>query len=281
MEPAANLSQRAQWAGGQPISRLMQMALANPGLISLAAGFVDQPSLPVDATRQAVERVLAEPSYARAALQYGPTSGDARLRELVLERFRQADGHPAAERDLSIEQVLLTAGSNQLLHLVAEALLDPGDIVLCAAPTYFVFLGILGNLGARAIGVASDTGGPDSRGRSTSNYARSIDWDSSIASKRFTSRPISTTRPASRSRPSGDRKSSRLPSAGHRNARSTSSKTRPIASCAMPATTSPACAVTTRANGLSWPRRFPSRFRPACGSAGEFCRRTWSSRSPT
>jgi 2-aminoadipate transaminase len=159
MDPAANLSQRAQWAGGQPISRLMQMALANPGLISLAAGFVDQPSLPVDATRQAVERVLAEPTYARAALQYGATAGDARLRELVLDRFRQADGNPTTERDLSIDQVLLTAGSNQLLHLVAEALLDPGDIVLCAAPTYFVFLGILGNLGARAIGVASDRDG--------------------------------------------------------------------------------------------------------------------------
>ncbi len=156
MDPATNLSQRAQWAGGQPISRLMQMALANPGLISLAAGFVDQPSLPVDATRQAVERVLAEPSYARAALQYGATAGDARLRQLVLDRFRQADGSPDSERDLSIDQVLLTAGSNQLLHLVADALLDPGDIVLCAAPTYFVFLGILGNLGARAIGVASD-----------------------------------------------------------------------------------------------------------------------------
>ncbi len=150
MAAAPNFSQRAQLAGGQPISRLMHLALANPGLISLAAGFVDQSTLPVDATRQAVERVLAEPTYARAALQYGSTAGDARLRQMVLDRFCQADGRTAGQSRLSIEQVLLTAGSNQLLHLVAEALLDPGDIVLCAAPSYFVFLGILGNLGARA-----------------------------------------------------------------------------------------------------------------------------------
>ena len=159
MIPQVSFSQRASWAAGQPISHLMHLALANPGLISLAAGFVDQPSLPVDATRQAVERVLAEPTYARASLQYGTTAGDVRLRELVLERLRRADGQPDSERGLSVDQVLLTAGSNQLLHLVADVLLDPGDIVLAAAPSYFVFLGILGNLGARAFGVASDRQG--------------------------------------------------------------------------------------------------------------------------
>ena len=54
---------------------------------------------------------------------------------------------------------MLTAGSNQLLHLVGEVLFDPGDIVLCAAPTYFVFLGLLDGLGARAVGVAIDEDG--------------------------------------------------------------------------------------------------------------------------
>ena len=94
----------------------MHMALANPGLISLAAGFVDQASLPVDATRQAVERVLAEPTYARSALQYGTTAGDARLRSWYSTAFARATGSSASERELSIDQVVLTAGSNQLLH---------------------------------------------------------------------------------------------------------------------------------------------------------------------
>ena len=71
---------------------------------------------------------------------------------------------PASEATLSAEQVVLTAGSNQMLHLLADTLFDPGDIVFCAAPTYFVYLGILHNLGVRAVGVASDHEGIDSRG---------------------------------------------------------------------------------------------------------------------
>ena len=55
--------------------------------------------------------------------------------------------------------MVITAGSNQLLHLVADTLLDPGDIVLAAAPSYFVFMAALANVGARTIGVAADEQG--------------------------------------------------------------------------------------------------------------------------
>ena len=53
----------------------------------------------------------------------------------------------------------MTTGSEQLLYLVAEALLDPGDIVIVEAPTYFVFLGVLQTRGVRAVGVPIDEGG--------------------------------------------------------------------------------------------------------------------------
>ncbi|MDZ4820143.1 MAG: PLP-dependent aminotransferase family protein [Planctomycetota bacterium] len=152
------LSQRAKWSGGQPIGYLMHMALARPRLISLAAGFVDQTSLPAEETKVAMESVLSDPSVAHAALQYGTTHGYAPLREQILARLQAADGSKASEMP-PLERMILTAGSNQLLHLVADTLLNPGDIVLTAAPTYFVFLGVLANLGARAIGVASDENG--------------------------------------------------------------------------------------------------------------------------
>lgn len=135
----------------------MRLALARPELISLAAGFVDQESLPVEETRQAIEAVLADGGRGRAALQYGTNAGYLPLREAVLRRFLAADGPQASPP--SVEHVILTPGSNQLLHLVGEILLDPGDIVLCAAPTYFVFLGLLDCLGARSVGVAIDEHG--------------------------------------------------------------------------------------------------------------------------
>lgn len=153
------LSQRAQWAGGQPISQLMAQALAHPELISLAAGFVDQATLPLEATQQALETIFSNPRRARAALQYGTTPGFPPLREAILARMIEADHTLLSEAGLSIDQVVMTAGSNQLLHLVGETLLDPGDIVLCAAPSYFVFLGMLANQGARSVGVAADAEG--------------------------------------------------------------------------------------------------------------------------
>ncbi|MCA9153201.1 MAG: PLP-dependent aminotransferase family protein [Pirellulaceae bacterium] len=152
------LSQRSLWAEGQPISDLMSRALTNPDLISLAAGFVDPTSLPVEVTRDVLHDLLASDSEARRILQYGTTAGDPLLREYLLEELveRDLDGQRG---DLSAEQVVLTAGSNQLLHLICETLLNPGDIVLCASPTYFVFTGMLTNIGARSIGVAVDDDG--------------------------------------------------------------------------------------------------------------------------
>jgi 2-aminoadipate transaminase len=162
-QPRDGLSQRAHRAADQPISQLMHAALTQPELVSLAAGFVDQASLPVEATGSAALALFDNPEQARAALQYGSTPGDATLRRQVLERLLEQDrddaNAPQRTCEPTIEQVVLAAGSNQILSLVAEALLDPGDIVLCDAPTYFVFLGIVRTQGARAIGVASDDGG--------------------------------------------------------------------------------------------------------------------------
>jgi 2-aminoadipate transaminase len=54
---------------------------------------------------------------------------------------------------------VVTTGSAQLIYLVCEALLDPGDIVLVESPTYFVFLGPIETFGARAIRIPIDDGG--------------------------------------------------------------------------------------------------------------------------
>jgi 2-aminoadipate transaminase len=160
-DPRAELqtSRRAGWAAGQPISELMAQALANPALISLAAGFVDQSTLPDELTRYTLEEIFADPIAARAALQYGTTIGYPPLREAILSRLRAHDGSVNRYERVTIDQIVVTAGSNQLLQLVADALLEPGDIVLCAAPSYFVFLGTLANLGVRSIGVATDERG--------------------------------------------------------------------------------------------------------------------------
>jgi 2-aminoadipate transaminase len=141
------------------ISTLMQMALANPGLISLAAGFVDQQSLPVEASASAIASLLADEREGRRALQYGTTIGDQGLRERLVGLLERDEHVPKGRYQHLVPRTVLTAGSQQLLYLIAEALLDPGDIVLVESPTYFVFLGVLESRGARAIGIEIDDGG--------------------------------------------------------------------------------------------------------------------------
>ena len=155
-----SLSRRAHWAGGEPIANvLMAKTLAHPELVSLAAGFVDHQTLPAEATAQALDRIWSDPDKARTALQYGTTSGYPPLREALLDRLLKADRVAAAEVNLSTDQVVVTAGSNQLLYLVGDMLLDPGDVVICGAPSYFVILGTLDSLGARTVGVQIDEHG--------------------------------------------------------------------------------------------------------------------------
>jgi 2-aminoadipate transaminase len=66
-----------------PISWLMATALAQPEIISLAAGFTDNESLPVKEVRSLLDEILRSPRTGQAALQYGTTAGDPTLRELT------------------------------------------------------------------------------------------------------------------------------------------------------------------------------------------------------
>src|SRR5262249_16132765 len=129
------------------------------GLISLAAGFVDQGSLPVEATARAVAGLMEDREEGLRALQYGTTQGDPGLRARLIEHLDRYERVAAGTFRDAIGRTVVTQGSQQLLYLIAEALLDPGDIVLVESPTYFVFLGVLETRGARAIRVATDLGG--------------------------------------------------------------------------------------------------------------------------
>lgn len=155
------LSKRSENAKEQAISFLMQQGVENRNVISLAAGLVDETSLPVGECRVALNELLSDERRARQALQYGTTAGSDELRkQLVLHLARLEKSEPE-HLGVDWRQIVLTTGSQQLLSLVADALFDPGDICLVAAPTYFVFLGVLNGVGARTIPVRTDENGLD------------------------------------------------------------------------------------------------------------------------
>ena len=128
------------------IARLMTTALQRPELLSLAAGFTDNRSLPLADVSSIAAKLGAkqDPSI----LQYGPNQGHVGLRKLLTARLMEQD-RLAADAGC-VGSSLITNGSQQALYLAVQTLCDPGDIVFVEQPTYFVFLEMLQGLGVRA-----------------------------------------------------------------------------------------------------------------------------------
>jgi len=145
------ISQKGRRAHTQPISYLMAQGLAGES-ISLAAGLVDAETLPAEEVTRCAAAMLAQ--RGRESLQYGTTEGLLSLREKVRERLCRADGVDAD--DIPVDRVFLSTGSQQMLYILTELMVDPGDIVITPAPTYFVYLGTLETAGADVRPVETD-----------------------------------------------------------------------------------------------------------------------------
>jgi len=156
-----NLSSKALRTKEQPISYLIATALRNPNLINLAAGLVDPLTLPVEACATIAHRIFSDQARGRMALQYDTTLGLTELRREAVKHIEKLEGVPARSMGLDADQIVVTTGSQQALYLIADVLLDPGDIVIAAAPSYFVFTGALDSLGAVIHTVPMDEDGMD------------------------------------------------------------------------------------------------------------------------
>jgi 2-aminoadipate transaminase len=152
------LSKLGQRTNEPAISWLMHAALAHPRLISLAAGFTDNESLPVADARILINDIFRSSRIGQVALQYGTTIGDPPLRRYTAARLQRLDSVGGKSASFSPERVMITSGSQQLLYMITEALCDAGDIVLVEDPTYFVYLGITQShgLSTRAVQMESD-----------------------------------------------------------------------------------------------------------------------------
>lgn len=158
-----SLSALGRRARPPAITALMQAALETPGLLSLAAGFTDNATLPVTAVAEALARLTAtagEPEF----LQYGTNAGRPGLRAALAARVLAQDAPrgtpvPAEAVAARAAQTFVTNGSQQALYLAIQTLCEPGDIVLVDRPSYFVFLELLAGLGVEARSLPVDGDG--------------------------------------------------------------------------------------------------------------------------
>ena len=146
------LAQRAEKMNPSVIREILKVT-EKPGIISFAGGLPSPQTFPIDAMREASERVLRDDG--KAALQYAASEGYGPLREWVAQDLLKQG------MNVSPDQVLITTGSQQGLDLVAKILIDAGSRILVETPTYLGALQAFTPMEPVAVGVDSDDHGVD------------------------------------------------------------------------------------------------------------------------
>ena len=129
-------------------------AVANrPEVVSLAGGMPNLADLPLEALAETITQLVAR--NGQQAMQYGGGQGEPLLREHICEvmALEGIAAHP--------DDVMVCVGSQQGLALLTQIFCDPGDVVLCEAPSYVGALGVFRTYQAEVAHVAMDDDGLD------------------------------------------------------------------------------------------------------------------------
>lgn len=120
-------------------------------IISFAGGMPAPESLDKEAFSEAVARVLEK--RAEKAFQYGPTEGFYETRELACQLMKRAGlkAHP--------NEVIVTAGAQQALDLIAKIFIDEGSEIIVEAPSYVGALNAFRVFQPRVISIEIDENG--------------------------------------------------------------------------------------------------------------------------
>ena len=110
------------------VMRDLMAITARPEVISLAGGLPDTSTFPPEAFAAEMDRITR--TSVAEVLQYGPTEGIDLVREQIVKVM--------AAEDMRIDamDVTVTTGGQQAIDLITKVLIDPGDILICDAPTY-------------------------------------------------------------------------------------------------------------------------------------------------
>ncbi len=123
----------------------------DPEIISFAGGLPAPETFPKKELIGIVQEVIEQDGA--AALQYGATEGDDRLRELIMENYKELGF------DITIDNIMITTASQQGLDLLGKIFIDRGDKVLLGLPSYLGGLQAFNAYGADMIGIEFDEHG--------------------------------------------------------------------------------------------------------------------------
>ena len=130
-----------------PVRELLKV-IKQPGMISFAGGMPAPEVFPIDQFSEGSEKLVSEGT---SLLQYGTTEGYDPLRSFLAKWTA-----PRMGREVGLDEILLTTGSQQVLDLFAWAMIDPGDVAIVEAPSYMAALTAFYNHGADFASVPVD-----------------------------------------------------------------------------------------------------------------------------
>src|SRR3954470_24389648 len=131
--------------------RALFAVASRPEVVSLAGGMPNIGGLPLDVVGGAVRDLVVD--NGATAMQYGSGQGDPALRDQICDimRLEGIEAHP--------DDVVVTVGSQQAVDLVTRVFCDPGDVVICEAPSYVGALGVFRAYQCEVVHVAMDDDG--------------------------------------------------------------------------------------------------------------------------
>ena len=131
--------------------RALFAVVSRPEVVSLAGGMPYVSALPKDLLRDAYDSMMK--SHGDLAIQYGGGQGDLKLRDQTRE-LMALEGIKS-----SVEDIVITTGSQHGLELLSGLFLDKDDVVLAEGPSYVGALGIFRHYEAHVEHVLTDQDG--------------------------------------------------------------------------------------------------------------------------
>ena len=142
-----NFSEAARKTRPSPVRELLKV-IKQPGMISFAGGMPAPEVFPIDQFAEGSEKLVSDGT---SLLQYGTTEGFEPLRTFLSKWTA-----PRMGREVELDEILLTTGSQQVLDLFAWAMIDPGDVAIVEDPSYMAALTAFYNHGADFASVPVD-----------------------------------------------------------------------------------------------------------------------------
>lgn len=122
---------RMAHVSGSAVREILKLT-QQPDMISFGGGLPSANSFPMEDLKDIIDGITK--NMTASALQYGETEGYRPLREEIV-KFMATKGV-----NTSVDDILITAGSQQGLDLIAKTFINKGDKIVVESPTYLAAL---------------------------------------------------------------------------------------------------------------------------------------------